>query len=78
MRSAYLTTIASLVVFVVSGVAAAQQRTSVASYLQQGYQIINSTVGGMYLILILRKDTALVLCSVLIESGQTSGCQTIK
>ena len=61
-----------------TGVASAQQRLSVTSYLQQGYQIINSTVGGMYLILVLKKDTALVLCSVLIESGQTSGCQTIK
>ena len=70
--------IGAMVLVVAGDFAAAQQRVSVASYLQQGYQIINTTVGGMYLILVLRKDTALVLCSVLIESGQTSGCQTIK
>jgi hypothetical protein len=56
----------------------AQQRNSASNYLQQGYEIINSTVGGMYLVLILKKDTALVLCSVTIETGQTAGCQTIK
>jgi hypothetical protein len=71
-------TIAMLAVAIAASVAAAQQRLSVTNYLQQGYQVINSTVGGIYLILVLKKDTALVLCSVVIESGQTSGCQTIK
>jgi hypothetical protein len=66
------------VVLAADHAAVAQQRNSVSSYLQQGYQIINSTVGGMYLVLILKKDTALILCSVTIESGQTAGCQTIK
>jgi len=66
------------VVFAAEHTATAQQRNSVSSYLQQGYQIINSTIGGMYLVLILKKDSALVLCSVIIESGQTAGCQTIK
>ena len=31
---------------VLCAAAAAQQRTSVSSYLQEGYQIINTTVGG--------------------------------
>jgi len=78
MRTKLACSLLLLVAGTCSDMARAQQRLSVTSYLQQGYQVINSAVGGMYLILILKKDTALVLCSVLIESGQTSGCQTIK
>ena len=70
--------ISVFIVFTADHAAVAQQRNSVSNYLQQGYQIINSTVGGMYLVLILKKDTVLVLCSVTIETGQTAGCQTIK
>jgi hypothetical protein len=70
--------ISLVIVLTADHAASAQQRNSVSSYLQQGYQIINSTVGGMYLVLVLKKDAALVLCSVTIETGQTAGCQTIK
>jgi hypothetical protein len=56
----------------------AQPRQSVTAYLQQGYQIINSTIGGAYLVLILKRDAALVMCSVTIETGQTAACQPIK
>jgi len=70
--------ISLFVVFAADHAAIAQQRNSVSSYLQRGYQIINSTIGGMYLVMVLKKDTELVLCSVTIESGQTAGCQTIK
>jgi hypothetical protein len=58
--------------------ALAQPKQNVTSYLQQGYQIINSTIGGAYLVLILRRDAALVMCSVTIETGQTAACQPIK
>jgi hypothetical protein len=59
-------------------VACAQQAQNVAAYLQQGYQIINSTVGSGYLMLVLKKDTQLTICSVTIETGQTAGCQSVK
>jgi hypothetical protein len=75
MRSVTATALLSVLC---AGAAVAQQRTSVSSYLQAGYQIINTTVGGTNLILIMKKDTSAVLCVVAIESGQTSGCQTIK
>jgi hypothetical protein len=61
-----------------AGVSLAQRAPTVSGYLQQGYQIINSTIGGAYLVLILKKDAALVMCSVTIETGQTAACQAIK
>jgi hypothetical protein len=70
----------SAVLTLVAGAASAfaQPRQNVTSYLQQGYQIINSTIGGAYLVLILKKDAALVMCSVTIETGLTAACQPIK
>jgi len=70
--------IAALALVAEAGVAFAQQKPTVTSYLQQGYQIINSTIGGPYLVLILKKDAALVMCSAKIETGETAGCQPIK
>jgi hypothetical protein len=70
--------IAVLAVIAHAGAALAQQPQSVTSYLQQGYQIINSAFGGGYLVLILKKDAAVVVCSVTVETGQTAGCQPIK
>jgi hypothetical protein len=62
----------------VVGHATAQQRQNVSSYLQQGYQIINSTLGGGNLMLIMKKDAVVVMCAVSIDTGQTAACQTVK
>jgi hypothetical protein len=78
MRLNLAWTIAALAHFAAAGSALAQQKATVSGYLQQGYQIINSTFGGAYLILILKKDAAVVMCSVTVETGQTAGCQAIR
>jgi hypothetical protein len=70
--------IAALALIYEAGAACAQQRPTVTGYLQQGYQIINSTLGGIYLVLIMKKDASVVMCSVTIETGQTAGCQPVK
>jgi hypothetical protein len=70
--------IAALALVVEAGTALAQHKPTVTGYLQQGYQIINSTLGGAYLVLILKKDTAVVMCSVTMASGETAECQPIK
>jgi len=77
MKSSLVASV-TILMLVGEGLALGQPRASVTSYLQQGYQVISSTIGGMYLVLILKKDASLVLCSVVIESGQTNGCQAIK
>jgi hypothetical protein len=76
MNFAWVTAVLALVGGATS--ALAQPKQNVTSYLQQGYQIINSTIGGAYLVLILKKDAALVMCSVTIETGLTAACQPIK
>jgi len=78
MRAAFAITTVALAVIGAAGNAVAQQRQNVSSYLQQGYQIINSTLGGGNLMLILRKDAVVVMCAVSIDTGQTSACQTVK
>jgi hypothetical protein len=78
MRFALAWMMAALALIGGAGAAFAQQRPTVTGYLQQGYQIINSTLGGIYLVLILKKDAAVVMCSVTIETGQTAGCQPVK
>jgi hypothetical protein len=78
MRWLLACTSAMLAVSTTGLIAVAQQRNNVTSYLQQGYRIINSTMGGMNLVLVLQKDSNLVLCEVVMETGQTTGCQTIK
>jgi hypothetical protein len=78
MRLALAWMMAALALIGGVGTAFAQQRPTVTGYLQQGYQIINSTLGGIYLVLILKKDAAVVMCSVTIETGQTAGCQPVK
>ena len=78
MRAGFAWSMAALAFVAAAGTALAQQKATVSGYLQQGYQIINSTFGGAFLILILKKDAAVVMCSVTIESGQTAACQPIK
>jgi len=78
MRAGFAWTMAALAFVAAAGTALAQQKATVSGYLQQGYQIINSTFGGAYLIFVLKKDAAVVMCSVTVETGQTAGCQVIK
>jgi hypothetical protein len=78
MRLTFAWMTAALTLVAGAASALAQPKQTVTSYLQQGYQIINSTIGGAYLVLILKKDAALVMCSVTIETGLTAACQPIK
>jgi hypothetical protein len=55
------------------------EKPSVSGYLQQGYDIIHTEGGsGQFVAFILRKERTLVHCSVLLQSGETSSCRTIK
>ena len=58
--------------------AAAQEKPSVTSYLQQGYHIVHTNTGGQFIILVLQKDKVVVYCSVLLQTGDTTSCRTIK
>jgi hypothetical protein len=56
-----------------------QEKPTVSNYLLQGYDVIHiEGGGGQFLFFILRKDRALVHCSVLLQSGETSSCRPIK
>ena len=66
-----------------AGMALAQsppaEKPTVSGYLQQGYDVIHvEGAGGQFVSFILRKDRTLVHCSVLLQSGETSSCRTIK
>jgi len=55
------------------------EKPTVSGYLQQGYEVIHTDGGGgQFVAFILRKDKTLVHCSVLLQSGETSSCRTIK
>jgi len=58
--------------------ALAQDKPSVGKYLAEGYEVIRSEIGNPFLQFILKKDKTLVWCSVLVQSGETSSCRTIK
>ena len=53
-------------------------KPSVGKYLADGYEVIRSEIGNPFLQFILKKDKTLVWCSVLVQSGETSSCRTIK
>jgi hypothetical protein len=56
-----------------------QPKPTVSGFLQEGYDIIHvEGAGGQFIFFILRKDRTLVHCSVLLQSGETSSCRTIK
>jgi hypothetical protein len=66
-----------------AGPALAQQdKPSVGKYLADGYDVLRAEIGSPFLQFILQKQTAagkvLVWCSVLVQSGETSSCRTIK
>jgi len=59
--------------------ALAQDKPTVTGYLNQDYKIINvDSSGGQFIFFILQKDKSVVWCSVLLQSGETSSCRTIK
>jgi len=58
--------------------AVAQEKQTVSGLLAQGYQVIHSEIGNPFLQFILKKENQLVWCSVLLQSGETSSCRTIK
>ena len=59
--------------------AQSQQKPTVSGYLKEGYDVVHiEGAGGQFIFFILRKDQTLVHCSVLLQSGETSSCRTIK
>ena len=59
--------------------ASAQDKPTVSGYLQQGYDIIHiEGGGGQFLFFFLKKERTVVWCSVLLQSGETSSCRTVK
>jgi hypothetical protein len=59
--------------------ALAQDKPTVSGYLNQDYKIVNvESGGGQFIFFILQKDKTAVWCSVLVQSGETSSCRTIK
>jgi hypothetical protein len=56
----------------------AGDKPTVANYLSQGFQVIQSEIGNPFLQFILKKDNQLVWCSVELRSGDTQSCRTIK
>ena len=59
--------------------AVSQEKPTVSGYLEQGYEVIHiEGGGGQFLFFFLKKDRTIVWCSVLLQSGQTSSCRTIK
>jgi hypothetical protein len=61
-----------------AGQASAQDKPTLSKYVAEGYQIIHTEIGNPFLQFILRKDNTLVWCSVLLQSGETSSCKTLK
>ena len=55
------------------------EKPTVSGYLNQGYDIIHiEGGGGQFLFFFLRKERTVVWCSVLLQSGETSSCRTIR
>jgi hypothetical protein len=54
-------------------------KPTLSSHLQQGYDIIHTEGGGgQFIFFILRKERTIVHCSVLLQSGETSSCRTLR
>jgi len=72
----------ALAMTAVPSLALAQQpaeKPTVSGFLQQGYDIIHTEgAGGQFIFFILKKERTLVHCSVLLQSGETSSCRTLK
>lgn len=56
-----------------------QDKPTVSGYLQQGYEIVQiESVSTQFFYFFLQKESTLVWCSVLLQTGETSSCRTIK
>ena len=77
MKVFRLAAIAACAVMPLAGPALAQDKPTVAKYLSEGYEVIRSEIGNPFLQFILKKDKTLV-CSVQVQTGETSSCRTIK
>jgi hypothetical protein len=54
-------------------------KPTVSGYLQQGYDLIHiEGGGGQFIFFYLKKDRTVVWCSVLVQSGETTSCRTVK
>jgi hypothetical protein len=79
MKAARLAAPAGLAAALLASPVSAQERPTVAGYLQQGYDVIHiEGGGGQFLFFFLKKERTIVWCSVLVQSGETSSCRTIK
>lgn len=78
MKRVLHTLIAAAAMAVVASPGFAQDKPTITKYLNDGYAIIRSDIGGQFLQFIMRKDNNLVWCSALIQTGQTVSCRTIK
>lgn len=58
--------------------APAQPKPTVSGFLAEGYQVVHTDIGSPFIQFVLQKGTTLVWCSVLLQSGETSSCRTIK
>jgi hypothetical protein len=58
--------------------ALAQEKPTVSKYLNEGYEVLRAEFGSAFLQFMLKKDKTLVWCTVLVQSGETSSCRTIK
>ena len=79
MRWLRFATLAAIAGLLAAGSARAQDKPTVTNYLVQGFDIIHiEGGGGQFLFFFLRKDQTVVWCSVLLQTGETSSCRTIK
>lgn len=70
--------LAAAVAVVLIAPVSAQDKPTVSKYLAEGYQLVHTDIGNPFIQLILRKENTLVWCSVLLQSGETSSCRTLK
>jgi hypothetical protein len=56
----------------------AADKPSVGKYMAEGYEVLRAEIGNPFLQFLLKKDQALVWCSVQLSTGETSSCRTIK
>jgi hypothetical protein len=79
MKLRSLIAAATLCATLAAAPALAQDKPTVSGYLNQGYDVIHiEGGGGQFLFFFLRKDRTIVWCSVLLQSGETSSCRTVK
>ena len=54
------------------------EKTTLSTYLGQGFQVAHTEIGNPFLQFVLRKDNQLVWCSVELRSGETQSCRVLK